>query len=311
VTLLLLTIAPKGSQAASKLADALECVAAEDATLEVSPGEIEGEVVIGAASERQLEHVLDRLRREFKVDASVGRPRVAYVEVVTRAADGEMKYRDRGEYAHVKVCVSPGPAPGGHVIDSHIIGGAIPERFTIPVEDGIRERLSRGIIGGYPVRSVRVELVDGSYHDADSTAAAFRIAASRAVREALFMAGCVVLEPLMRVESSVPVDSAEAVARELIRRRGRIASLETRAGTQQIHAIAPLADLFGFESCLRESTHGRGSCAIDFDSYAPMQPADGNDEDRDSRVTAPRRPASPLRHSSIALPEPGPETTDK
>jgi elongation factor G len=171
------------------------------------------------------------------------------------------------------------------------------------IEDGIREALLRGIISGYPVRGVRVDLVDGCYHDVDSTATAFRIAASRAVREALFMAECVVLEPLMRLNIHVPAASAAGVLATVANRRGRIYR-SSRGDVYHVVARAPLAELFGFAADLASLTHGHATCEMEFAGYAPLQPAGGDDEDRDALVTSPRKPLPPLRQLGVALPEP-------
>jgi elongation factor G len=307
VTLLTLTIAPKTPEAQERLAQGLKRLTAEDASLEVRPGAFEDEVVIGATSERHLEAVLDRLTREFHVEASVGRPQVKYIEAVSKAADGESKYKggaNGGEYAHVKVRVHPGTAASGFILDNQIIGGAIPAEFMDAIEHGIHDALSQGIIGGHPVRDARVELCDGSYHDIDSTPAAFRIAACRAVREALFMADCVVLEPMMRLALDIPADCADAVLKGLASRRGTIQSHARHGDIHHVRAIAPLADLFGFEVDLRHSTRGRGTFDTGFSGYGPLQPTEGEGGDPDSLVGAPRKPAPPLRQSSIALPEP-------
>lgn len=308
MTLLTLTIAPKTPEAQERLAQGLKRLTAEDASLEVRAGAFEDEVVIGATSERHLEAVLDRLKREFHVEASVGRPQVKYIEAVSKAADGESKYKggaNGGEYAHVKVRVHAGTAASGFILDNEIIGGAIPAEFMDAIEQGIHDALSQGIIGGYPVRDARVELCDGSYHEVDSTPAAFRIAAARAVREALFMADCVVLEPMMRIALDVPADCVDAVLKGLASRRGTVQSHVGDGHIHHVGAVAPLTELFGFEANLRQSTRDRGTCDISFAGYAPLQPAEGEGGgDPDSLVGAPRKPAPPLRLSSIALPEP-------
>jgi elongation factor G len=308
VTLLTLAIAPKTPDAQKRLAEALLRLTAEDATLEVRPGPFADEVLIGAGSERQLEALVDRLRREFNVEATLGRPQVEYVEAVSRPADGETKYKGDvigGEYAHVKVRVRPGTAPTGVLLDNQIIGGAIPAEFMDAIEQGVHDALAQGIIGGYPVRDARVDLCDGSYHDVDSTSAAFRIAAARAVREALFMADCVVLEPMMRIVLDTPADCVDAVLKGLASRRGTVQTHLSDGDIHHVGAVAPLADLFGFEADLRHSTRDRGTCDISFAGYAPLQPAEGEGGgDPDSLVGAPRKPAPTLRLSSIALPEP-------
>jgi elongation factor G len=291
-----------------ELRGALRDVMAEDPALSARTDPATGETVISGIGELHLEIVLDRLKREFGVEASVGRPQIAYREAFTRAADGEMKYAKqsggRGRYAHVKIHVSPGEPGSGFVFENAIVGGTIPDEFITPIERGIKDALTLGVQAGYPVEDVCIELYDGSYHDEDSSETAFRIAAALALRDAARKAAPVVLEPVMHVTVDVPKDYAAAVIANLSGRRGQIESLEDRGSTGVISARVPLSQMFGYACDLRSRTLGRATYSMEFDRYEPCRRPDTDSGDRDSFVGAPRRPAPPLRPSRIELPEP-------
>jgi elongation factor G len=258
--------------------------------------------------ELHLEIIVDRLKREFNVEASVGRPQVAYKETITRTADGEMKYArqtgGRGQYAHVKIHVFPADPGSGYTFENEIVGGAIPKEFIRPVDEGIREAVARGVLAGYPVDDVRVVLYDGSYHDIDSSEMAFKIAGSMAFRDAAMKAKPVLLEPVMGVEVRVSPEHVDDVAGNLTSRRGQIQSQDVRAGMQVIKARVPLSEMFGYWTDLRERTRGRGTFAMQLDHYQRCPPADDDNGSRDSLVGSPRKPPHPLRDSGVALPEP-------
>ena len=218
---------------------------AEDPTFRVKTDQATGEVVIAGMGELHLEIIVDRLKREFNVEASVGRPQVAYKETLTRPADGEMKYAKqtggRGQYGHVKIHLYPGRA--GHRATSSRTrsrSGSIPKEFIKPIDEGIKEALTRGVLAGYPIDDVRIELYDGSYHDVDSSEMAFKIAGSMAFQDAAKKAKPVLLEPVMRVEVVVPKEHMGDVMGNLSSRRGQIQSQEDRGGTQIINARVPL-----------------------------------------------------------------------
>ena len=307
--LLSLAIGPKTPADAQKLARALEQLAEEDPTFSVKTDNQTGEVVIAGLSEVHLEIIVDRLAREFKVEAHVGRPRVACKETLTQTAEGEMKYAarvdGRGQYGHVRLRLHPAGPGTGCRFENSVTGGSIPSQFIESIEEGVRESLSHGVVAGYPIDDVRIELYDGSYHDVDSTPAAFRIAGSLAAWVAVRKGRPVLLEPVMRVDVVAPIDDVYDVVQNIIGRRGAIRSRQELDGTQVIRASVPLAGLFGYATDLRARTRGRGTYKIQFESYQPFRPDENSeDEDRDSWVRAPRRPVPTLRASGIALPEP-------
>jgi elongation factor G len=306
--LLSLAILPKTKADQERLGHGLGRLIAEDPTLRVTTDQATGQVVIGAMGELHLEIIVDRLKREFNVEASVGRPQVAYKETVTRPADGEMMYSKqvggRGQYSHAKIHLYPGKPGSGYVFEDKTIAGTIPEEFVTSVDEGIREALTRGVLAGYPVDDVRIELYDGSYHDVDSSETAFRIAGSMAFHDAAKKASPVLLEPVMRVEVVVPHDSAGDVIGNLASRRGVIQAQEERDGMHIIEARVPLSEMFGYATDLRSRTRGRATFSMQFDRYERCRPADNDDGSRDSLVTAPRKSPPTLRSSHVALPEP-------
>jgi elongation factor G len=306
--LLSLALTPKTKADQEKLAQGLQELMAKDPTFQMKTDQATGEVVIAGMGELHLEIIVDRLKREFNVEAGVGRPQVAYKETITRAADGEMKYAKqtggRGQYAHVKIHLFPAARGSGYTFEDEIVGGAIPKEFIKPVDEGIQEALKRGVLAGYPVDDVRVVLYDGSYHDVDSSEMAFKLAGSMAFRDAAKKAKPVLLEPMIRVEVRVFPEHLDDVARNLLSRRGQIQSQEVRGGMQIIDARVPLSEMFGYSSDLRERTRGRGTFALQLDHYQPCPPADDNNGSRDSLVGSPRKPPHTLRDSGVALPEP-------
>jgi elongation factor G len=266
-----LSIEPKTKADQEKLGQGLGKLMAEDPTFRVKTDQSTGEVVISGMGELHLDIIVDRLRREFNVEASVGRPQVAYKETLTRPADGEMKYAKqtggRGQYGHVKIHLFPGEPGTGFVFENEITGGAIPKEYIKPVEEGIREALTRGVLAGYPVDDVRIELYDGTYHEVDSSEMAFKIAGSMAFQDAAKKAKPVLLEPMMRVEVVVPKEHMGDVMGNLSSRRGHIQSQEDRGGTQIINARVPLSEMFGYATDLRSRTQGRATYSMHFDRY--------------------------------------------
>jgi elongation factor G len=287
---------------------------AEDPALTVQLDKTTGLTTVGGVSELHLEIVLDRLKREHRVEAAVGRPQVVYKEAFTRAADGEMRYvapsGARAAYAHAKVRVHPGERGSGFSFINRIAGDAVPARFVIPVEQGIRDSLTRGILAGYAIDDVRVELYDGSYHDVDSSELAFRIAGSMAFQDAARRAAPILLEPMMRVEVTLPPDFTAGALADLAARSAVAQSCETRGSTTVISACVPLARLFGYAGELRSRTLGRGSCTMRFDRYEPVSDTTPDDAATSGvRAPAPREPRPRIDSAALPLPdldEPGP-----
>jgi elongation factor G len=266
-----LAIEPKTKGDQEKLGQGLAKLMAEDPTFRVRTDEQTAQVVIAGMGELHLEIIVDRLKREFNVEASVGKPQVAYKETLTRPADGEGRYvrqtGGRGQYGHAKIHLYPAEPGSGYVFENEIVGGVIPKEFIKPIDQGIREALTRGILAGYPVDDVRIELYDGSFHDVDSSEMAFKIAGSLAFQDAAKKAKAVLLEPVMRVEVVVPKDYMGDVMGDLAGRRGRIQSQEDRGGTQIIKARVPLSEMFGYATDLRSRTQGRATYSMHFDRY--------------------------------------------
>ena len=303
---LLVAITPAAPIDRRRLEDALQALAAEDGDLEIRAGAGQGSAVIGAIGESHLEVILDRLHREFGVEADLGRIRVACLETVTRAADGSAKLArtDRGqpEYGHVVLRVRPGEPGSGHTVNDTTLDGTIPKQFLPAVESGIRQALENGT-RGYPMIDVSVDVHDGSYHDVDSTEAIFRTAAALAFADAARKAGPIVLEPVMEIVVTAEMRDVPAALAAL---RARGAELHTRRDGphgETIAAQAPLRDLFGLEAELRADTQGRAACAIHFAGYRPASHGAAGD-DRDSHVGAPRRPVPNPRSMRASVPEP-------
>ncbi len=269
-------IEPKTAADQDKLGEALKKLSEEDPTFRVSSDEETGQTVVSGMGELHLEVLLDRMLREFKVQANIGRPRVAYRESITRPVhDVELRYvkqtGGRGQYAHVVLDVEPGEPTSGITFEDKITGGAIPREFINPVERGIREAAEGGVLAGYPVTDVVVQLVDGSSHDVDSSEMAFKMAGSMAFKEAVQRGKPTLLEPMMKAEVVVPEDYVGDVTGDLSSRRALIEGIEMRAGNAQaINAMVPLAEMFGYATDLRSMTQGRGVFTMEFDHYEPV-----------------------------------------
>src|SRR3977135_382639 len=266
-----LAIEPKTKSDQEKLGVGLQKLRAEDPTFHVQTDLQTGQVIIAGMRELHLEIIVARLKREFSVEATVGKPQVAYKETLTRPADGEMKYAKqtggRGQYGHVKIHLYPGEPGTGYVFENDVTQGAIPKEFIKPIDEGIKEALTRGVLAGYPIDDVRIELYDGSYHDVDSSGVACKIAGSMAFQDAARKAKPVLLEPVMRVEVVVPKEYMGDVMGNLSSRRGQIQSQEDRGGTQIINARVPLSEMFGYATDLRSRTQGRATYSMHFDRY--------------------------------------------
>jgi elongation factor G len=266
-------IEPKTKADQEKLGMGLAKLMAEDPTFRVKTDTETGQVVIAGMGELHLEIIVDRLKREFSVEASVGKPQVAYKETVTRPSEGEGKWikqsGGRGQYGHAKIRIIPRKPGEGYEFVNEVVGGSIPKEFIKPIDMGIREAMTTGVLAGYPMDDVKVELYDGSYHDVDSNEMSFKFAGSMAFKDAAKKAHPVLLEPVMRVEVVVPEEYMGDVIGNLNSRRGHIQSMETRGGSQVINSRVPLAEMFGYATDIRSRTQGRGSYSMHFDRYEP------------------------------------------
>ena len=268
-----LRIEPKTKADQEKMGTALHRLAEEDPTFQVSGDPDTGETIIRGMGELHLEIIVDRMKREFNVEANVGRPQVADKETLMGEADGEGKYikqsGGRGQYGHAKVRVKPLERGGGYVFLDEIKGGAIPREFISPTEKGVKEALEKGVVAGYPMVDVEVTLYDGSFHEVDSSEAAFKIAGSMAFQDAAKKAKPVILEPIMKVQVIIPDNYMGEVTGNVNSKRGRIESMDDRPGLKVINAQIPLSEMFGYATDLRTMTQGRGSFSMEFDHYEP------------------------------------------
>jgi elongation factor G len=266
-----LAIEPKTKADQEKLGQGMAKLMGEDPTFRVNTDEQTGQVVIRGMGELHLEIIVDRLKREFGVEASVGKPQVAYKETLTSPADGHGRFirqtGGRGQFGEAKIHLIPLPPGTGYQFENEIKGGSVPKEYIKPIDQGIQEALTRGILAGYPIDDVRIELYDGSYHEVDSSEMAFKIAGSMAFQDAAKKAHAVLMEPVMRVEVVVPKDYMGDVIGDLASRRGRIQSQEDRGGTQIISARVPLSEMFGYATDLRSRTQGRATYSMHFDRY--------------------------------------------
>ena len=276
-----MAIEPKTKADQEKMGFALQKLAQEDPSFRVRTDEETAQTIIAGMGELHLEIIVDRMLREFKVEANVGKPEVAFRETIRRSAEAESKYvkqtGGRGQYGHVVLTVEPSESGKGFEFVNKIVGGVIPREFIPAVEKGVKERLDAGVIAGYPLRDIRVTLTYGSYHDVDSNEMAFKIAGSMAFADACKRADPVLLEPIMKVEVLVPQDFMGDVIGNLNGRRGKVQGMKVRAGAQAIEATVPLSEMFGYATDLRSRTQGRATYSMEFDRYdqVPRQIADG------------------------------------
>jgi elongation factor G len=271
-------IEPKTKADQDKLGIALQKLSEEDPTFRVHTDTETAQTIISGMGELHLEIIVDRMKREFKVEANVGRPQVAYRETVRRRVEYiEGKFirqsGGRGQYGHVVIHLEPGQVGTGFVFEDNIVGGTIPREYIGPVEQGVKEALENGVLAGYPMVDVKVELVDGSYHDVDSSEMAFKIAGSMAVKDAARQAAPVLLEPIMDVEVVTPSDYMGDVIGDLSARRGKIGGMTQRADAQVIAASVPLAEMFGYSTTLRSMSQGRAIYHMQFSHYAEVPKA--------------------------------------
>jgi len=279
-TVISVAIEPKTKADQEKMGVALSKLADEDPTFKVKTDEDSGQTIISGMGELHLEILVDRMKREHKVEANVGEPKVAFRETIRKEAEAEGKYIRQtggsGNYGHCKIRLKPSEPGTGYLFINDIKGGSIPKEFIKPIDQGIREALDGGILAGFPVVDVTVTLYDGSYHDVDSNEMAYKIAGSMAFKEAARKASPVLLEPVMAVEVTVPEDFVGTIIGDINSRRGRIESLEHAAGSQLVKAIVPLKEMFGYVNDIRSSTQGRASYSMQFARYeeAPRMIAD-------------------------------------
>ena len=264
-------IEPKTKASQDKMSVALQKLAEEDPTFKTHTDEETGQTIISGMGELHLDIIVDRMLREFKVEANIGNPQVSYRESVTKPSQGEGKYvrqsGGRGQYGHAKIKMEPLEAGSGIQFVNAIVGGAIPKEYINSVQQGIEEALQTGILGGYEVLDVKVTLYDGSYHDVDSSEMAFKIAGSMAVRDAIAKGGPVLLEPIMKVEVVTPEEYMGDVIGDINSRRGRMEGMELVSGAQHVICYVPLAEMFGYATSLRSNTQGRAQHSMQFDHY--------------------------------------------
>ncbi len=270
-----LAIEPKTKAGQGKMGEALAKLAEEDPTFRAYTDNETGQTIIAGMGELHLEIIVDRLLREFKVEANVGAPHVAYKEGFSKAVDVDSKYAKqsggRGQYGHCKVHFEPMDANGEELFkfDSTVVGGAIPKEYIPAVGAGIEEAAKAGILGGYPVLGIHATVYDGSYHEVDSSEMAFHIAGSMAFKEAMRKADPVLLEPIMKVEVTMPEEYMGDIIGDLNSRRGRVQGMEDIGGGKMVKALVPLAEMFGYSNDLRSKTQGRGNYSMFFEKYEP------------------------------------------
>jgi elongation factor G len=267
-------IEPKTRAGQEKMGIALAKLAEEDPTFRTYTDQETGQVIIAGMGELHLEIIVDRLLREFKVEANIGKPQVAYRETITKPVDVEAKFArqsgGRGQYGHVKIRVTPQEPGVGYEFVNSIVGGAIPKEYIQPVDNGIQEAMENGVLAGYEVVDLKVELYDGSYHEVDSSEMAFKVAGSMAIKDAMKKGNAIILEPYMKVEVHVPEEYLGDVMGDLNSRRGKLEGMEARNGVQVIRAHVPLSEMFGYATDLRSKSQGRGNYTMLFSHYEPV-----------------------------------------
>jgi len=265
-------VEPKTKADQEKMGIALGKLAQEDPSFRVHTDEESGQTIISGMGELHLDIIVDRMKREFKVEANVGRPQVAYRETIRKSVEAEGKFvrqsGGRGQYGHVKIRLEPMPSGGGYEFENSIVGGVVPREYINSVDKGIQEQVQNGVIAGYPMVDVKATLFDGSYHEVDSSEMAFKIAGSMAFKNAAVSASPVLLEPLMKVEVVTPEDYMGDVMGDLNRRRGIVQGMEDSPGGKIINSHVPLSEMFGYATDLRSQTQGRATYTMEFDHYA-------------------------------------------
>jgi elongation factor G len=268
-------VEPKSKGDQEKLIDSLQKLAEEDPTFQVNYDDQTGQTIIAGMGELHLEIIVDRLKREFRVQCNVGRPQVAYRETITRPVRIEGRFvrqsGGRGQYGHVWLEIEPNEAGQGFVFENKIVGGVVPREYIPAVEKGVAEALQNGVLAGFPIVDIKVALVDGSYHEVDSSEMAFKIAGSMALKDGTQKAGPILLEPVMRVETVVPEEFVGDTVGDISSRRGNIEGMESRSGgVQAVRALVPLSEMFGYATDLRSMTSGRGTFTMQFEKYMPV-----------------------------------------
>ena len=276
-----IAIEPKSKADQDKLSDALNKLSEEDPTFQVRADEETGQTIIAGMGELHLDILVDRMMREFRVEASIGKPMVAYRESVRKLAEAETRFvrqsGGRGQYGHVVLTLEPGEPGSEFTFESKIVGGVIPKEYIPGVQKGCKNALSSGVISGYPMVDVKVVLLDGSFHDVDSSEMAFEIAGSMAVKQAAAKARPVLLEPVMSVEAICPEQYTGEVVGDINGRRGRLETMEPTGNVQKIFAVVPLAEMFGYANDLRSKTQGRASFSMEFKQYEAVPPGVANE----------------------------------
>ena len=266
-----ISIEPKTKADQEKMAVALQKLAEEDPSFKTYTNQETGQTIIACMGELHLDIIVDRLKREFLVDANVGKPQVAYKETIKKAVKVEGKFirqsGGKGQYGHVWLEVEPNEQGKGYAFESKIVGGVVPKEYVKPVDEGVQDAMKAGILAGYPVVDVKVALVDGSYHEVDSSEAAFHIAGSMAFKEACRQGGAMLLEPIMKVDITVPEEYMGDVIGDVNARRGRMEGMDTEQGTTTIHSYIPLSEMFGYATDLRSKTQGRGVYSMEPSHY--------------------------------------------
>jgi elongation factor G len=266
-----ISVEPKTKADQDKLGVALGKLTEEDPTFKTYTDPETGQTIISGMGELHLEIIIDRLKREFKVECNTGAPQVAYKETITKRVEQEGKFvrqsGGRGQYGHVKIILEPLERGAGYVFENKIVGGAIPKEYIPAVDEGIQEAMQTGVVAGYPMLDVKVTLFDGSYHDVDSSEMAFKIAGSMALKQGAAKADPVLLEPIMKVEVTVPEEYMGDIMGDINSRRGRVEGMEARGNAQVIRGYVPLAEMFGYSTSLRSRTQGRGTFSMEFHSY--------------------------------------------
>jgi len=267
-------IEPKTKAGQEKMTVALQKLAEEDPTFKTHTDEETGQTIISGMGELHLDIIIDRMLREFKVEANIGKPQVAYREAITKTVDAEGKFArqsgGRGQYGHCLITLEPGEPGTGFVFENKTVGGSIPKEYIGPVEQGIKEAMETGTIAGYPVIDIKATVYDGSYHEVDSSEMAFKVAGSMAFKNGMRKAEPVIMEPMFKLEVVIPEEYMGDVMGDINSRRGRIEGMEERNGAQVIHGIVPLAEMFGYATSLRSKTQGRGVYTMQFEHYEPV-----------------------------------------
>jgi elongation factor G len=269
-----MAVEPKSKGEQDKLSEALIKLAEEDPTFRVNYDNQTGQTVIAGMGELHLDIIIDRVKREFRVQCNVGAPQVAYRETITRHVEIEGRFvrqsGGRGQFGHVWLQIEPNTPGAGFVFEDKIVGGSVPKEYIPAVQKGVVEAMESGVLAGYPVVDLKVALTGGSYHEVDSSEMAFKIAGSMAFKDGCQKAGPVLLEPMMQVEAVVPEDYVGDVVGDFSSRRGSIGGMESRGNVQAIKALVPLSEMFGYATSLRSATSGRGNFSMEFAHYAPV-----------------------------------------